>query len=166
MFRAELICMRHAQSDNVILRRAGALPDAELTDLGRHQAAQAISYLRSSGAKRICASTARRARQTAEIVAELLAIPVSTVAGLEEVFIGDSEGATDDVTHQRTAEALHSWILGDLDDRVADGETGHQVTERMTAALTAIADEAAGSPVIVIGQIGRASCRERVLASV
>ena len=44
---------------------------------------------------------------------------------------------------------LRAWVVdGDLDRRVADGETGHDVLARMTAALTRIA-AGGGRPALV-----------------
>ncbi|MGW0196293.1 histidine phosphatase family protein [Nonomuraea sp. NPDC003201] len=76
-----VLCLRHAESENVVAGVAGALPPAELTLKGRAQAAEAGERLRGEGVTRIYASTAVRARQTAEIIARALGLREEVVAG-------------------------------------------------------------------------------------
>ncbi|MFI7127485.1 histidine phosphatase family protein [Nonomuraea sp. NPDC050153] len=57
-----VLCLRHAESENVVAQVAGALPLAELTPKGRAQAAEAAERLLGEGVTRIYASTAVRAR--------------------------------------------------------------------------------------------------------
>lgn len=42
-----LLCLRHGESENVVAGVSGALPNAELTERGRAQAASAALGLRS-----------------------------------------------------------------------------------------------------------------------
>ncbi|MET9239487.1 histidine phosphatase family protein [Nonomuraea sp. NPDC003709] len=92
-----VLCLRHAESENVVAGVAGALPPAELTPKGRAQAAEAAERLRGEGVIRIYASTAVRARQTAEIIARALGLREEVVAlrGLVEFGIGRLEGTAD-----------------------------------------------------------------------
>ena len=51
-----------------------------------------------------------------------------------------------------TAKVLRTWVVdGGLDARVADGETGHAVVARVTAALRTIAAENQGAVVALVG---------------
>jgi len=151
---ATLICMRHAESDNTVARRAGALPDAALTTSGRHQARLCAETLARYSAAAIYTSTALRAHETAAIIAEHLDLPVVPVTGLEEVWLGRDEGSVDLATHQLTANVLHAWIVdGNLDARVADGESGLEVLQRVSSALNLIAGDNPTHPVIVIGHV-------------
>ncbi|MEV4578792.1 histidine phosphatase family protein [Nonomuraea jabiensis] len=136
-----VLCLRHAESENVVTRVSGALPSAELTPKGRAQAAEAAERLQGAGVTRIYASSAVRARQTAGIIAR--ALGVREVVALEELVefgIGRLEGTADPAVQARTAEVLRSWVVeGRLDEAVADGETGHAVVTRMAAAFASIA---------------------------
>ena len=58
-------CLRHAESENVTGEVAGAVPTAPLTERGRHQAIEAAQTLAGEPIRRVYASTALRARQTA-----------------------------------------------------------------------------------------------------
>ncbi|MGW4964312.1 histidine phosphatase family protein [Nonomuraea sp. NPDC004186] len=137
-----VLCLRHAESENVVAGVTGALPPAELTPKGRAQAAEAAERLRGEGVIRIYASTAVRARQTAEIIARALGLREEVVAlrGLVEFGIGRLEGTADPAVRARTAEVLRSWVVdGRLGEAVADGETGHAVVARVVAAFASIA---------------------------
>jgi broad specificity phosphatase PhoE len=151
---SRLVCLRHGESANVVAGAAGMLPTAPLTARGRDQSALAATTLASVPVAELYASSAVRARQTAEIIGSIHDIRPTIMADLDEVGIGASEGATDPVTRARTAEVLRSWVVdGDLDQRVADGEDGHAVVDRMTRALTAIADAHAGATAVVVGHV-------------
>ncbi|MFI7638543.1 histidine phosphatase family protein [Nonomuraea sp. NPDC049400] len=154
--RVRLLCLRHGESENVVAGAAGALPLAELTANGQTQAAEAAELLRAEGITRIYASTALRARQTAEIIAHVLGpAEVVTLPGLVEMGVGGLEGATDPATRARTAEVLRAWIVdGRLDEAVADGEDGHAVAARVVAALASIATAHPGETVALVGHVG------------
>jgi 2,3-bisphosphoglycerate-dependent phosphoglycerate mutase len=149
-----LYCLRHGESANVLAGAAGALPLAPLTDRGREQGSAAAAALGTEPVACVYASSALRAQQTAEIIATAHGLRATIMADLAEVGIGELEGATDAATRARTAEVLRSWVVdGDLDPRVADGEDGHAVVDRMTRSLTAIADAHNGATAVVVGHV-------------
>ncbi|MEU6750957.1 histidine phosphatase family protein [Spirillospora sp. NPDC046719] len=110
----ELICLRHAESENVVAGLAGALPNAPLTARGRLQAAAMARAL--TPIEHVYASTAERARQTAEAITRAQGVAVTAMPELVEVRIGGLEGRTDRATRARTAAVLRSWVVdGNLD---------------------------------------------------
>ena len=140
----EVVCLRHGESENVVLGMAGQVPAAPLTARGREQA----RAVRLPGITHAYASATVRARQTAE----LLGVPVTELAGLGEVGVGSREGVADAGLRRETAEVLRAWVVdGDLDRRVGDGESGHEVLARMAAALDLVAarHQDGGGPVVV-----------------
>jgi alpha-ribazole phosphatase/probable phosphoglycerate mutase len=146
-----LWCLRHAESDNVVNGVAGAVPLAQLTPAGRAQAVAAGVTLAAEPIAKVYTSTALRARQTGQLLG---GTEVRTMPGLVEVGIGAAEGSTDPAIRQRTADVLHTWVvLGDLDEQVADGETGHDVLARMTTAFDTLAATHAGETVAVVGHV-------------
>ncbi|MGW2149871.1 histidine phosphatase family protein [Nonomuraea bangladeshensis] len=149
-----LLCLRHAESENVIAGAAGALPLASLTAKGRLQAGEAAARLMKEGISRIYTSTAVRARQTAEIMTRTLKADVVPLPDLVEVGVGRSEGAIDPAIRARTAAVLRSWIVdGNLEEAVSDGEDGYAVTARIVGALTSIAAQHPGETVAVVGHV-------------
>jgi alpha-ribazole phosphatase/probable phosphoglycerate mutase len=138
----ELICLRHGESDNVVAGASGQVPAATLTALGWAQ----VRAVRLTGITHAYASATVRARQTAEV----FGVPVTELAGLGEVGVGAREGAVDAGLRRETADVLRTWVVdGDLDRRVGDGESGHEVLARMEAALNLIADRSGTRPVVV-----------------
>jgi broad specificity phosphatase PhoE len=140
-------CLRHGESANVVDGVSGAVPSAPLTALGQEQARRAAPAL--AGLRTVYASTALRARQTAE----LLGGAVVPRPELVEFGIGAREGEVDAGLRRETADVLRAWVrTGELDRRVADGETGHDVLARMTAVLAEVA--VAGEDAALVGHVG------------
>jgi broad specificity phosphatase PhoE len=80
------------------------------------------------------------ARQTAAIIAERLGLQIVVLPALAEVAVA--------------APVLEAWtVCGALDARAAEGDTGHAVAARSTAALAEIAAAGAGHPAIVVGHV-------------
>lgn len=155
------MCLRHAESENVLTGASGAVPLAPLTERGRAQAVALAGQVRVGQVRvgQVYASRAVRARQTAEA----LGAPVTVLPQLAEMSIGRQEGRIDAALRQETADVLHAWVVdGDLDRRVGDGESGREVLERMTAALTRVA--AGGGSPAVVGHVGSLTLALSVLS--
>ncbi len=134
--RVRIWCLRHGESENITTGTAAA----ELTTRGRQQAIDAARQLTAVPITRIYSSTALRALQTAELLATTLALHITAMPELVEVGC--------------SAEELRAWIIEqDLGQRAADGETGHQVVARVTAAFQQIASAHPGETVAVVGHV-------------
>ncbi|HST66606.1 MAG TPA: histidine phosphatase family protein [Mycobacteriales bacterium] len=158
----QIVCLRHAESSNVLAGASGQVPSAPLTAAGRTQARQ----LTIPGITRAYVSATVRARATAAP----LGVPVTSLAGLGEMGIGSREGVVDAGLRRETADVLRAWVVdGDLDRRVGDGESGREVLARMTTALDLIvdrhADRSGGRPVVV-GHVGSLTVAVSVLCRV
>ncbi|WP_370368047.1 histidine phosphatase family protein [Catenulispora sp. GP43] len=149
-----LWCLRHGESENVTAGAAGAVPAAPLTERGHAQAATVARILAAEPISAVYASTALRAQQTAAPTAAAHGLQVQVLPGLAEVGIGRAEGSTDPAVGRSAADVLRAWILDeDLTQQVADGETGHQVMARTTAAFDHIATHHPGQTVAVVGHV-------------
>ncbi|WP_218007606.1 histidine phosphatase family protein [Nocardia vinacea] len=147
-------CLRHAESENITAGIAGTVPWSPLTKRGRRQAAETTRVLDGEPITRIYSSTALRAQQTAEIIASRQRLDVVAIADLAEVGIGEYEGTTDSAVRKQTAEVLRAWIIEhDLEQRVANGESGREVFARMAAAFRQIASVHRGETVAVVGHV-------------
>jgi broad specificity phosphatase PhoE len=132
-------CLRHGESE-ANAGVAGAADDCSLTELGRRQAVDAVRALAAEPIARIYCSTALRARQTAELLATATGLPITAMPELNEADV--------------RADVLRAWVVEqDLARCAADGETGHQVVARMTAAFQQIAGAHPGETVAVIGHV-------------
>jgi probable phosphoglycerate mutase len=134
-----LILARHGQTDaNVRMSIDSLPPGGPLTDEGRRQADELAEALATEPVTAVYASTAIRARQTAEPVARRHGLDVLSVEGLQEVYVGDLEGRTDRDSLRVFADVFGDWARGDLTRAMPGGETGQQAVDRFTKALEAI----------------------------
>ena len=93
LFRKPFYYLRHGETEsNAAQRIAGSL-DVDLTPLGREQAEAAAAALADQPITAIYCSPLKRARETAEPVAQRLKLPVTIVAELAERNWGALEGA-------------------------------------------------------------------------
>lgn len=145
-----LILARHGEAE---YETAEWAPEGgSLTQRGRAQAAGLADRLARRRVAHVWTSTLARAVQTGEIAAAKLGVSVTTRLGLEELSIGDHAGASR--TMDPIAQVYAAWLSGDLDQRIAGGETGHEIVVRMQKVLAEIADAHPGETVLVVSHGG------------
>ncbi|AZP21656.1 histidine phosphatase family protein [Streptomyces aquilus] len=156
--RTRVLFLRHCQSvDNAAGILSSEPPGAGLTDLGREQAEAALAGLRSEPVTAVCSSPARRAVETADIVAKgfTLDLPVQRDHGLTEYGVGVLERSSDAAAGRRSQDVLRRWIVdGDLDAKLPLGETGGSVVARFQASMERIVEAHAGGTVVVVTHVG------------
>jgi len=129
----KFILIRHAETDWNVENRLQGHTDTEINENGRAQARALAQELLSLGAHRIISSDLKRATQTANIIAELLKIPVHLDARLRECSFGSVEGVTreDALKHY----GIVHYSEGAFDHRPFGGELQADVVARHKAAL-------------------------------
>src|SRR5688500_3387424 len=153
--RVRVWCLLHAASE-ANAKAPGAGKDRGLTELGRRQAIDAAHKFAAEPIARIYASTALRARQTAELLATTLAPTPSTLGTLGTLGLPTPPvtAMPELVEVSCSAEVLRAWVVEqDLGQRASDGETGQQVVARVTAAFQQIAGAHPGETVAVVGHV-------------
>jgi len=83
--------LRHGETDWNAQNLAQGRTEVPLNAVGRAQADAAAALLRGRGIRTIVASTLGRARETAEIAAAAIGLPVHFDPALQEVSFGDHE---------------------------------------------------------------------------
>ncbi len=139
--------------------------DPGLTDRGRKQAARAAAWLARRGSDdgateldgvgrvdTIVSSPLRRCRETAQVAADALQLPVRVVDDLTEAAFGDWDGLTFAEVQQGWPDLLTTW-LGDDSGRPPGGETTRAVSERVGRALRLIMTEQQGRTVLVVSHV-------------
>lgn len=91
-FQHPFYFLRHGETGWNRERRTQGQLDSRLNDTGRAQARRAAEALRGEPVARIVASPLSRARDTAQAVAEVLGLEVTTDPGLMECHLGDHQG--------------------------------------------------------------------------
>lgn len=131
--------LRHGQTDwNAEGRSQGSI-DVPLNATGIAQAQAAAQQLRNRGIATIVSSPMSRARVTAEIVAQVLELPIQFEPDIREVSWGVQEG-------QPASDWFDRWTNSDFAPEGA--ETFAQLRRRVTAGLNrALANPA---PVLIV----------------
>jgi probable phosphoglycerate mutase len=120
--------LRHGETDWNRRGHWQGQSDVPLNANGEAQAQAAIAQLLPLGIKTICASRLQRARRTADIVAGALGLPVTEVAGLEEMNIGPYAGS-----------ATNHWLGDWRDDKEVEGvESFPDFRRRVAGAINTV----------------------------
>ncbi|MBS1251869.1 MAG: putative phosphoserine phosphatase 2 [Anaerolineales bacterium] len=151
-----LYLIRHGENKaNITKEFSYKEVDYPLTDKGRLQAQQTAKHFAGRDIDAIYSSPLKRAKETADIIADRLNLAVAVVENLREVNVGDLEG------RPPTAEnwALHNqvlkaWYNGDLEARFPDGEDYLTLRDRLRAGFRRIIDHKTDQDVIVVGHGG------------
>jgi len=147
---ARLLLVRHGQIAANVDRRWHGSTDEDLTDLGREQALRVAGHLARAYANALAVYTspAKRARNTAEPIAQAFGVPLVLEAGLAEYGIGvlENESYADLLERHRFFEQAEA----DLAWAPSGGESLGGVGERVVAAWRTIALGHAGNAVVVV----------------
>ncbi len=120
-----------------------------LTELGRSQAHALGVRRRDEEFAAIYCSALTRATQTAEVVADLLDLPIQVEPDLREYELGDEPSDLG-----RLAAVLLGWLNGVLSGQVLGGESGYQVADRIFTVLDEIAERHPNRSVLVVSHGG------------
>lgn len=153
MSRGRLILVRHGESTGNLARCFSPDPDIELTERGTEQARRTGQMLRARfRIARIVASPYRRARRTAELIADELGgdLPIEIEEALRERAIGDLAGARYSAMREHPdydPERYWAW-------RPPNGESLEDVRDRAGALLPGLAARWPGEDVLLVSHGG------------
>jgi probable phosphoglycerate mutase len=129
------LLLRHGATPLSAERRFAGRGDIPLTDEGRRQAAAAAARLRERGGLDvIVTSPLRRARRTAEAVAEASGAPLVVDDDLVEADFGAWEGLSFAEASAKSPEEMKAW-LASADAAPPGGESFADVARRVLRAL-------------------------------
>ncbi len=146
------ILLRHGQTPLSIEKRFSGTGDADLTDLGKAQAAAAAARLASCAAVAVISSPLGRARQTAGAVAEALGLEVEVDEGFQETDFGDWEGYTFGEVRKKWPRELDAW-LGSTAVAPPFGESFDATTTRVRQARDRVLARYGGQTVVVVSHV-------------
>lgn len=147
-----LLLARHGETDWNAQHRWQGHADPLLNDRGLAQAEALAEELAGEGIDAIYASDLARARQTAEIVARRLRVPVKLLGDLREIDFGEAEGLTTAEVEERYPGALAAYR--ERGEALPGGETTANLTTRALAAVKRIADEHPDGTILVVAHGG------------
>jgi broad specificity phosphatase PhoE len=149
-----LILVRHGQTaSNIVHRLDSRPPGAPLTELGHQQAQTLAQTLGGVEFAAVVSSVAVRAQQTAAPLAAAVGTQVQVLDGLQETDAGVLEDREDREAHLEFVRVYGAWHAGELDARIAEGESGREVLARFVPVVQQLRQrhlqQGAGSVVLV-----------------
>ena len=147
------LLLRHGATPLSAERRFAGRGDIPLTDEGRRQAAAAAARLRERGGLDvIVTSPLRRARRTAEAVAEASGAPLVVDDDLVEADFGAWEGLSFAEASAKSPEEMTAW-LGSADAAPPGGESFADVARRVLRALDRLLDAYPERTLVVVSHV-------------
>jgi probable phosphoglycerate mutase len=144
--------LRHGQTEHTPERRFSGRNDLPLSRTGRAEAEAAAVRAKELGIEVVVASPLRRTRETAEIVAGALGLPVQFDEDLVELDFGRLEGLTFDEAAARHPLAARRFGA-DVTVAAPGGESVADVSARVARARRRILSEHAGRTVLVVSHV-------------
>ncbi|HZE50044.1 MAG TPA: bifunctional RNase H/acid phosphatase [Jatrophihabitantaceae bacterium] len=147
------VLVRHAATEHSVLRRFSGRNDLPLSDIGERQAAALARRASTFGeVAAVVSSPLRRATQSAELIADTLALGVSANDGFIESDFGAWEGLTLDEVQQRWPQELSAWISS-ADAGPPNGESFAAVARRVRRARDELIAKHPGATVVVVSHV-------------
>ncbi|MET7575673.1 histidine phosphatase family protein [Streptomyces sp. NPDC005492] len=146
-----LLLIRHGQTTaNVAFVLDTAVPGAELTDLGRRQAAALPEALADEDIEALYASTLVRTQQTAAPLAAARGLDVHVRDGIRELTAGDLEMLPGDTEPgHEYMRIVFAWAAGDTELRMPGGESGAEALARYDGVIAEAADSGARTVAVI-----------------
>ncbi len=134
----ELILVRHGQTDWNVEGRYQGQADPPLNDTGLRQARQTALELQTLGLEALYTSDLRRARQTAQAVADATGLPVQLEPRLRELNLGAWQGVLYTEIKARYPALIRRWEEAPLETTPPDGESILALRHRVLDAVAEI----------------------------
>jgi broad specificity phosphatase PhoE/ribonuclease HI len=152
-----LVLVRHGLTPHTVEKRfSGGLASSNpgLSDDGRAQIREVADWLTplAETVEVIVSSPVRRTRESAEILAERLGLPVVDEPGFAETEFGTWDGLTFAEVAERDQAGLDAW-LGSVDVAPGGGESLREVEKRVLSGLQQVLDEHHGRTVVVVSHV-------------
>jgi probable phosphoglycerate mutase len=141
--------LRHGQTEHTPERRFSGRNDLPLSRTGRAEAEAAAARAAELGIEVIVASPLRRSRETAEIVAAALGLPIEFDDDLVELDFGAIEGMTSEEAAKKHPLAARRFGT-DVTTAAPGGESVMDVSTRVARARRRILARHAGRSVLVV----------------
>jgi broad specificity phosphatase PhoE len=156
MSAARIILWRHGRTEWNVENRFQGQADIPLDSLGVSQAERSARMLAGYAPSALYSSDLSRAYQTAAALAELTGLEIQTDKRLREIHVGSWEGLLGREIDEADPELARRLRAGEDVRRSPTGESPSEVGERVSEALTQIAEAAKDKSTIVVATHGLA----------
>lgn len=151
-----LYLVRHGENPaNVSKEFSSCKVDYSLTAKGRLQAEQTAAWFEQHQVDYIFSSPLKRARETAQSVADRLNLPVEIMEEFIEVQVGDLEGTPPSVEAWKFySDVVQGWFTGNPGGRFPGGENYYEILDRMNRGLQMVAQGREDKNILIAGHAG------------
>ena len=153
-----VLLWRHGQTDWNILNRFQGHSDIPLNDVGRYQAKHAAEILAGMNPTAIISSDLGRAYETAQALANLVGLTVTTHENLRETNGGLWEGKTGKENRAEDFQNFIRWIDGDDNPAGTTGERRSEVAARAVGVIMKELEGKTDQLLVVATHGGTARC--------
>jgi broad specificity phosphatase PhoE len=147
----QLYLLRHGETEWNQMGIFQGSTDIPLSDTGRQQAAALAASLRDLPLSAVYASPLQRARETAQIVAACHGLEVETCPGLQEMHLGELEGADRTSFQTQHAPLAAAWREAAWTVQMPGGESLPEVQRRAWRAIEGIVARHRDGTLAVVG---------------
>jgi probable phosphoglycerate mutase len=161
----KLYCVRHGETEFNLGHRIQAQFDSALSALGRKQCEAVAEALAGVPCDAVITSPLRRARDTAQYIADRLKLELRLEPRLMEINAGIFQGHSWHELDERFPEEAARWKSQDPDYRIPGGESRRDLMTRTGEAFRAIR-QAGYSNVIVVAHGGSLSAAFKALLEI
>ncbi|MDR7483057.1 MAG: histidine phosphatase family protein [Armatimonadota bacterium] len=150
--------VRHGQTASNLEGRYAGRSKEPLTPTGVAQARRAAERLRPFGIASLWTSPIARARQTAEIIGQMLGVPVVLDDGLTEMAMGPWEGLVEEEVAARYPADFQVWQERPSALRLPGRETLAAVQARALDAVQRIGERTGAQPAVAVTHVALIRC--------
>jgi len=151
--------VRHGESEANLLREISNRGFKHgLTERGIQQAEQLARELRRVPFARIYTSPIKRAFQTAEILSQVLKIPLEITPALREFDCGELEGKSDPESWAIFDQVVEQWQEGNWAAHIPGGESHIDIQTRFIPFIEALIQKYARENILLVGHGGTYRC--------
>ena len=158
----KLLFVRHGESEaNVLNEFSNGLGKHPLTEKGRQQASELAQRLNGTPIAACYSSPILRARQTAEILSDVLGISCQLTDALREFDVGVLEGKSDEASWEQFKQLWYTWLAQrGWDQRIPGGESFIDIQQRFLPFIQSLVQQYSASQahILLIGHGGTFRC--------
>ena len=153
-----VLLWRHGQTDWNLVNRFQGHSDIPLNGVGRYQVQHAAEILAGMNPTAVISGDLGRARATAQALADLVGLPVTTYENLRETNGGLWEGKTGKENRAEDFQNFIRWIDGDDNPAGTTGEKRSQVAARAVGVIMKELEGKTNQLLVVATHGGTARC--------
>lgn len=148
--KTRLIFVRHAEALGNKIRRFHGWTDSGITDRGRLQAKRVAERLKDTEIDVIYSSSLKRAFQTAEYIAKIKGLPLTTSENLKEINGGDWEDQAWTDLEQKWPDEYEAWENQPHTLKMPNGESMEEFRDRLMSEVMTIIKKHEGQNICIV----------------